>query len=147
RAHKKKTCKSHRVCANRRGGRARRPSSIRRSPSPSQTVSRVAGSHRRGSNLRSLVRAFVLLFAPLCALLAACRTSHEPGSTQGVVIGAVTPWPKAVVAAPNDPPRILAAQLSSNVIRVGDWWSGRVATTTNIAVVELRSPSFSFILH
>ena len=63
------------------------------------------------------------------------------------MIGTVTPWPKAVVAAPNDPPRILAAELSSNVIHVGDWWSGRVATTTNVAVVELRSPSFSFILH
>jgi hypothetical protein len=30
---------------------------------------------------------------------------------------------------------------------MGDWWSGKVATTTNVAVVELRSPSFSFILH
>jgi hypothetical protein len=85
--------------------------------------------------------------APLCALLAACGPSHENGPAQGVVIGAVTPWPKAAVTAPNDPPRIIAAQLSSNVIGVGGWWSGKVATTTNVAVVEFRSPSFSFILH
>ena len=35
----------------------------------------------------------------MCALLAACQPLHENGSAQGVVIGAVTPWPKAVVAA------------------------------------------------
>jgi len=92
------------------------------------------------------MRRHTLLFVPLCALVAACAPA-EPGSAQAVFIGTVTPWPAAVVAAPNDPPRILAAQLSLNVIRVGDWWSGKVATTTNVAVVELRSPSFSFILH
>lgn len=93
------------------------------------------------------MRAFAILIAPVCALLAACQPSHENGSSQGVAIGAVTPWPKAVVAAPNDPPRILAAELSSDVIHPGGWWSGKVATTTNVAVVEMRSPSFSFILH
>jgi hypothetical protein len=92
------------------------------------------------------MRACALLILPLFALLAACEPSHEPAAAQGVAIGTVTPWPKAVVAAPSDPPRILAAQISSNVLRSGTWWSGKVATTTNVAVVELRSPSFSFIL-
>ncbi|HET9393053.1 MAG TPA: hypothetical protein VFO29_06020 [Candidatus Rubrimentiphilum sp.] len=93
------------------------------------------------------MRAFALTIVPLCALLAACEPAQENGSSQGVVIGAVTPWPQAAVAAPNDPPRILAAEISSDVIHPDSWWSGKVATTTNVAVVEMRSPSFSFILH
>ena len=80
----------------------------------------------------------------LC-LLAACG-SQPHSNAAAVTIGTITPWPAAVVVRQNDRPRILAAQLSSNDIRVGGWWSGRVATTTNVAVVELRSPSFSFIL-
>lgn len=64
-----------------------------------------------------------------------------------VTIGSVAPWPGTVFVNPGDPPRILAAQFSSSVIRAGEWWSGKVATTSNVAVVELRSPAFSFILH
>src|SRR5581483_3282938 len=79
------------------------------------------------------------------ALLAACG-SQTANASQNVTIGTVSPWPAAVAVRQNDRPRILAAELSSDVIRVGGWWSGRVATTTNVAVVELRSPSFSFIL-
>lgn len=90
------------------------------------------------------MRAFVI--PALLAMLAGCGSQTQEASTQGVTIGTVRPWPAAVTVRQNDPPRILAAELSSNVIRVGGWWSGRVATTTNVAVVELRSPSFSFIL-
>ncbi len=93
------------------------------------------------------MRAYAFLVAPVFVLLTTCEPPQEHASAQAVTIGVVRPWPAAVVAAPNDRPRILAAQLSSDVIGVGDWWSGRVATTTNVAVVELRSPSFSFILH
>lgn len=92
------------------------------------------------------MRAHAISLAPLFAALAACGTPAVT-ATQDVTIGSVTPWPATVFVNQNAPPRILAAQFSSSVIRVGGWWSGRVATTSNVAVVELRSPSFSFILH
>jgi len=92
------------------------------------------------------MRAQAISLAPVLALLAACGTPAGSG-TKDVTIGEVSPWPATVFVSQNSPPRILAAQFSSSVIRIGDWWSGRVATTSNVAVVELRSPSFSFILH
>ena len=54
------------------------------------------------------------------------------------------PWPKAIVAAPNAPPRIVALWLSSTNLVPGRDWSGRIATTTNVASVEVRTESFSF---
>lgn len=54
------------------------------------------------------------------------------------------PWPHAAVAAPDAPPRILALWLSSDRIAPGHDWSGRIATTTNVASVEVRTESFSF---
>ncbi len=55
--------------------------------------------------------------------------------------------PRPVVAHPGDPPRILFAHFSATAIRMGSWWSGRVVTTTNVASLEFRAPSFSFVLH
>jgi len=37
--------------------------------------------------------------------------------------------------------------LSATTIDVGGWWSGEVVTTTNVASLEFRAPSFSFVLH
>ncbi len=88
-----------------------------------------------------------IALAPALALLAACGAHPEIGARAAVTIGVITPWPATVYVRQNDPPRILAAQFSSSVIHLGEWWSGKVATTSNVAVVELRSPSFSFILH
>ncbi len=105
------------------------------------------GSQRHDSNLRNAMRAHRIVLAPVLALLAACGSPQERPSLKAVTIGTVVPWPAAVTVAQDDPPRVLAAQLSSDVIHVGDWWSGKVATTTNVAVVEFRSPSFSFIFH
>jgi hypothetical protein len=92
------------------------------------------------------MRARAIALAPVLALLAACGT-NAPAVTGDVTIGPVSPWPATIFVGRDDPPRILAAQFSSSVIHAGGWWSGRVATTSNVAVVELRSPSFSFILH
>ncbi|HEV2261558.1 MAG TPA: hypothetical protein VGR69_04650 [Candidatus Rubrimentiphilum sp.] len=89
------------------------------------------------------MRVLGIMLLAMLSLPAAC-TPDQTGQT--VTIGRVSPWPLARAAAPKDPPRILAAEMSSDSVRQGEWWSGRVATTTNVAVVELRSPSFSFIL-
>ncbi|MBV8245733.1 MAG: hypothetical protein JOZ38_07420 [Candidatus Eremiobacteraeota bacterium] len=53
-----------------------------------------------------------------------------------------TPRPASL----NAPPVIEAISLSSTVVRPGDWWSGEIVTSKNVASVELRSPSFSFSL-
>ena len=53
-------------------------------------------------------------------------------------------WPKAVTAAPNAPPRIVALQLNETSIAPGSEWTGRIATTTNVASLEIRTESFSF---
>ena len=55
--------------------------------------------------------------------------------------------PRPVNALPSAPPRILYVHFSATVVRVGSWWSGRVVTTTNVASLEFRAPSFSFVLH
>lgn len=57
---------------------------------------------------------------------------------------ATTPWPAAVSNAPNDPPHILAFETNETTIAPGTEWTGRIATTTNVASVEIRTESFSF---
>jgi hypothetical protein len=57
---------------------------------------------------------------------------------------AAGPLPSAQPAAPNAMPKILGVHLSSLRVRGGDVWSGKIATTTNVASVEVRAPSFTF---
>lgn len=92
------------------------------------------------------MRARTVVLVLTLALLTACAGVEE-SQTRPVTIGSAVSWPAVRIAVPDAPPRILAAQVSSATIRPGDWWSGRVVTTSNVAVVELRAPSFSFILH
>ncbi|MGB6984606.1 MAG: hypothetical protein WBD74_01380 [Candidatus Aquilonibacter sp.] len=54
------------------------------------------------------------------------------------------PWPAAAANAPDAPPRILALWINSAAITPGSQWFGRIATTTNVASVEIRTESFSF---
>lgn len=61
-----------------------------------------------------------------------------------LLLTAAAPWPKAVPNAPNDPPRILAFATNETAIAPGTEWTGRIATTTNVASVEIRTESFSF---
>jgi hypothetical protein len=53
-----------------------------------------------------------------------------------------TPVP-VVRLAPNAPPRIVAVQLSKQVVRAGETVSGIVVTTSNVASVEARIATFS----
>jgi hypothetical protein len=61
-----------------------------------------------------------------------------------LLTAARSPWPAAVPAAPNDPPRIVGLQMNETSIAPGSEWTGRIATTTNVASVEIRTESFSF---
>ena len=51
--------------------------------------------------------------------------------------------PRPQVAAPEAPPRILAAWFSSREVRRPGTWSGRIVTTTNVASVEVRTNLFT----
>ena len=52
--------------------------------------------------------------------------------------------PAPQVAAPEATPKVLAVQLSSTSVHMGDTWSGTIITTTNVASLEVQSPSFVF---
>jgi hypothetical protein len=78
----------------------------------------------------------------LVALIAGCSASAPHARRANVT--AVGPWPTARPAAPNDPPKILAVRLSATRVRPGQDWIGRVATTKNVASLEVRAPSFTF---
>jgi len=78
-------------------------------------------------------------------LLAGCEEPLQgtPVNPRAVTV-APARWPSAVVAAPNDPPRIVALLMNETSIFPGSEWTGRIATTTNVASLEIRTESFSF---
>lgn len=73
-------------------------------------------------------------------LLAACARHVE--SSHALVSPRV--WPVAKVAGTSAPPEILAVDLSPTHVTRGAWWSGRIATSTNVASLEVRWPFFTF---
>jgi hypothetical protein len=80
----------------------------------------------------------------VCTTLAACAAPTSTHVDSRVVTAMPRHWPAAVVAAPDAPPRVLAVWLSSAQIVPGTDWLGRIATTTNVASLEIRTESFSF---
>jgi hypothetical protein len=83
-----------------------------------------------------------LLFAFVAAVLAGCA-SHAPPVPSNVSFGAPDALPTPLLAANDAPPRILAMRFSSDDVKRGQTWSGRIVTTTNVASVEVRSNLFS----
>jgi hypothetical protein len=61
-----------------------------------------------------------------------------------LVLLAVVPAPR--VAAPNAPPQILYLHLSETRIHMGDEWSGRIITSTNVASVVIDAAFFAFVV-
>jgi hypothetical protein len=55
------------------------------------------------------------------------------------------PWPSPQIAAGAAPPRILALWMNHTALPSGTDWRGRIVTTTNVASVEVRTESFSFV--
>lgn len=77
-------------------------------------------------------------------LLAACERPAGTSLSVREVTALPFPWPRAALAAPAAPPRILAIWMNETTILPGRQWIGRIATTTNTASVEIRTESFSF---
>jgi hypothetical protein len=62
----------------------------------------------------------------------------------GLIFAAAIALPAPHIAPPEAPPQILAVRLSSERVQIGDTWSGTIVTTTNVASLEVSSPSFVF---
>jgi hypothetical protein len=61
------------------------------------------------------------------------------------VVRSPNPWPTPRVASPGAPPQILALWMNETSIPSGRDWYGRAITTTNVASLEIRTESFSFV--
>ena len=83
----------------------------------------------------------IVMFALIGLLTLTACTKPAPGRPG--INALPTPWPSAAVAAANDAPRILAVHFSNLTVGIGNTWSGKIATTTNVASVEVRTESFT----
>jgi hypothetical protein len=87
-----------------------------------------------------LVAAFtVLLVTGACS-----QTSGRIIDARRVVV-APSQWPTPQVLPPDAPPRILELWMNETTIQPGRKWTGRIITSTNVASVEVRTESFSFV--
>ncbi|TAM59589.1 hypothetical protein EPN52_07520 [bacterium] len=90
-----------------------------------------------------------LAFAAWLALVALAGCAQAPPAAQTLTSSAVTrlpqPWPTAATVAGDAPPRILAVYVNRTTIGNGDEWRGRIVTSTNVASLEVRTESFSFV--
>ncbi|MGB8910417.1 MAG: hypothetical protein WCC84_16865 [Candidatus Cybelea sp.] len=92
-------------------------------------------------NVARLVAAvIVLLIAGACS-----QTSGRSVDARRVVV-APSQWPTPQVLPPDAPPRILELWMNETTIQPGARkWTGRIVTSTNVASVEVRTESFSFV--
>lgn len=88
-------------------------------------------------------------FRSACAVAAVLLTqtagcaSHAPPVPSNVSFGSAASRVSPQTAANDAPPRIIAARFSSDDVRRGQTWRGRIVTTTNVASVEVRTNLFS----
>ncbi|MBV9277705.1 MAG: hypothetical protein JOZ97_05660 [Candidatus Eremiobacteraeota bacterium] len=83
--------------------------------------------------------------ASLAIIVAGCeaQTPSSAPSNWTVSSGMPPRWPSGLQAAPDAPPRIVRIWLSTLVIAPGSTLDGAIATTTNVASVEVRTAAFS----
>ena len=88
----------------------------------------------------------LFLVALLCAPgVAACSPPPSAPTVSHLTISKTPPsrWPAAPVAKPDDPPRIVRVWLSGNTLVPGGAIDGKIATSTNVASLEIRTVVFS----
>lgn len=95
-----------------------------------------------------LRRAINRLFVPaamLGCLLIACESQRQSSLPPNFEVSArqPQPWPSGSFAATVAPPRIARIWLSTLAISPGSTLDGAIATSTNVASVEVRTAAFS----
>jgi hypothetical protein len=91
----------------------------------------------------NVARVFLIALA-----LGACCSCAEPNGRRvdpATVVVMPKPWPTPAVAAPNAPPKIVALWMNETNVPNGIDWYGRAVTSTNVASLEIRTESFSFV--
>jgi hypothetical protein len=79
------------------------------------------------------------------ALGSGCSANTGHWIDPAQVLVPASPWPKPLTSPPEARPQILALWLNETAIQPGKPWSGRLVTSTNVASVEIRTESFSFV--
>ncbi len=89
----------------------------------------------------------LLLFLVACAPLGRLINPalHGRWVTQSTVTRAPGEWPKPLYAANAAHPHIETLWMNETKIRVGREWRGVIVTSTNVASVEVRTESFTFV--
>jgi hypothetical protein len=90
-------------------------------------------------NVARIVGVFALAIVVGCSEIRGVRVDPKR------VVIAPSPWPTPQQSAPDARPRILALWMNETTIQPGRTWFGRVVTSTNVASVEIRTESFSFV--
>ena len=85
----------------------------------------------------------VALLAAFALIGCEVQTSLPWPSNWSVSANMPHPWPVAVAAPSGAPPRTLRIWMSSLTIAPGSSLDGAIATTTNVASVEVRTAAFS----
>jgi len=86
------------------------------------------------------------LFVVFALASAACSQTREGSFVDGgAIVASPDPWPTPRLAAPDAPPQILALWMNETSIPSGSDWYGRAITSTNVASLEIRTESFSFV--
>ena len=82
------------------------------------------------------------------ALASTVACAHAPEGTfvdDAAIVASPNPWPTPRLASPNAAPQILALWMNETSIPSGSDWYGRAITSTNVASLEIRTESFSFV--
>ncbi|MBV9276869.1 MAG: hypothetical protein JOZ97_01390 [Candidatus Eremiobacteraeota bacterium] len=53
-------------------------------------------------------------------------------------------WPTPRVSQNDAPPEMLAIDIRPMHVTPGDWWAGKIVTSTNVASLEVRWPFYTF---
>ena len=95
--------------------------------------------------LRRVINRLSVLSALLSCSLIACESQPQPSLPPNFVVSARQPqaWPRGIIATTSAPPQIVRIWLSGLAIKPGSTLDGAIATSTNVASVEVRTAAFS----
>jgi hypothetical protein len=87
------------------------------------------------------------LIVALLATMALAGCADQPQGralADATVLASPNPWPTPQTVS-SGPPHVQALWMNETTIPSGSEWSGRAVTSTNVASLEIRTESFSFV--